>query len=311
MDKSKRLTRDFKRLAKQQIKHLATTKGSSPRYLKQVSWLIETIAIGCTDVAIGIVLIVALTGMKMYAVWPILVGGGAWQFSRYLFLKACPIILELTIPLVVIINALLVAMVVVIDTAIVALDAIFTVVNDVIDVVNIIAGHKIISFRFTLQKWIKIPQITYAEFRDAISALPPTCAKFDNMEKIVLFFMRLGLHDYTCPTTRVLWPLPLVFAIVNELLSPFFFGSAAPNPHKNDMNCEDGGNANVYDFICAGLGGGYVMTEFFFPSIVMFIVISVIGAGIWRLFKASLYSLYLGLEILVSVLVLFLDIVTF
>ncbi len=314
-DKALRLTKAAKRSARQHIQHLAAANTKSSRYIKSVSWVIEMIALGCSDVAIGIGLIIITTGLKVYAMWPLLFYGGVFIAARWLILLMCPLLLQLTVPIVIIINALLVGFVVVVDAAISALDIVMTGLNDVIGVINdldrVFTGHKLTDFSFPLVKWIKIPQITYSEFSNTIKALPPTCTKFDTMPKIMLFFMRYGLHDYTCPTVRFLWPAPTFYGILEALLSWTYYGDAMPNPSKAGANCVGSQSITVYDSICASMGIGYLFTEFFFPSIVVFIVAFAIGTGVIRLLRASLYTLYLATEVGLGVAVLFLDIVTF
>lgn len=314
-EKALRLTKAAKRSAQQHIQHLAATKSKSSRYIKSVSWVIEMIALGCADIAIGVGLIIITTGLKVYAMWPLLFYGGVFIAARWLVLLLCPLLLELTVPIVIIINALLVGFVVVVDAAISALDIVMTGLNDVIGIINdldrVFTGHKLTSFSFPLVKWIKIPQITYSEFANTIKALPPTCTKFDSMPKIVVFFMRYGLHDYTCPVTRFLWPAPTFYAILETLLSWTYYGEAMPNTFKAGANCVGSQTITIYDSICASMGIGYLFTEFFFPSIVVFIVVFAIGVGVLRLLRASLYTFYLSIEVVLGVAVLFLDIVTF
>lgn len=255
-----------------------------------------------------------LTGVKLYAMYPLITYGGALVVFRFMLLSFCPILLQMTIPIVDIINALLVAMLVVVDVAIGAVDAIMATVNTIIDVINDVSkffgGHKVTNFHFTLQKFAKITTITYSEFRTVVRTLPLVCKNYDSMPSIVEFFMKYGLHTYTCAFVRFLWPLPTFYNIMEALLSWTYYGDARPNPHNINENCFADQGVSTYDFVCSGLGVGYLFLEFFFPTLVVFIFATTIGPGLWRLLKASLYSIYTAILITLKVTTLFLDIVT-
>lgn len=278
-------------------------------------WIIKNVAIGSVDVAIGFVLAVVLTALKLYALWPLFVYGIAFLGFRWLFLLACPILLELTVPIVIIINAILIACQIVVDGAILYIDLIMTEINLVIDLINdadeFFGGHKLTNFQFHLLKFPKIGQITYSEFSNALKTIPPTCKNFDSMYKIVSFFMRYGLHEYTCPLVRVLWPLPSFYQVAEGILGWTYYGSANPFPYGGDTNCNGNGQVTIYDSICAGLGIGYVFLEFFLPIIVLFIVLTVIGKGMSRLLSAMFYSIYVSVDVLVTGLSLFFDVIAF
>lgn len=308
------LAKSVKRAARQHIQHLAASSSSSSRYLRGVTWIVEMLALGCADVAIGLCLVVVLTGLKIYALWPLIVFGGVLVAARWIFLLMCPLLLALTVPIVIIINALLLAFTVIVDVAITVMDAYMMYINAIITVINdldkIFTGHKLTNFSFSLVKWITIPPITYSEFERTIKALPPTCTEFDSMPKIVLFFMRYGIHEYTCSAVRFLWPLPTFYDTTETLLGWSYYGDAMPNPFKDGANCAASEDVTVYDGICASLGIGYLFLEFFLPAIIIFIVVFTIGTGVVRLARASFYTVYLGLEMFLGTVVLFFDIVT-
>ena len=294
------------------IENMTSEKSSD---LSRVMWIIKNIALGTTDVAIGLVLIVVVSSLKLYALWPLAVYGGALVAFRWLFLLACPVLHELTVPIVIIINALLVGFMIIVDAAIAAIDIIIEAVNGIVDIVNsldkLFTGHKATNFQLHLVKFPKTPLITYTEFSNAIKTIPPTCKNFDSVFKIISFFMRYGLHEYTCPLVRVLWPLPSFYQAAEGLLSWTYYGSANPYPYGSESNCNADGQVTIYDSICAGLGVGYVFLEFFLPVIILFIVLSIIGKGVGRLLSATFYTIYISLEFVAISLSLFFDVVAF
>lgn len=301
--------RQVRRKTRDRIGAISTDKGLTA---KRILWILKNIAIGCADVAIGLLLMVMLTALKVYALWPLLFYGGGLVGFRWLFLKACPILLDLTVPIVIIINSLLAAFMFIVDTAIVALDFTMDVVNGIVDLVNaadkLFTGHKATNFQFTLVKFPNVPLITYSEFQNAIKTLPPTCAKFDSVFKIVGFFMQYGLHSYTCALVRVLWPLPNFYSSMETLFGWTYYGTAVPTPFTPDANCGADASVTVYDGICAGLGIGYLFVEFFFPIIVVFIVVSTIGKGLYRLLSTTLFTIYVSLDSLFALSVLLFDV---
>ena len=301
------LSREAKLAARDRIRRATASSSSSSHIL----WILETLAIGCVDIGVGLLLIVLTTALKIYAVWPLLFYGGALIAFRWLILLACPLLVKLTVPIVIIINALLMGFLVIVDVAVGALDVVMEFVNRIINVINaadkFFGGHKLTNFQFSLVKFPKISPITYTEFSTTLKVLPPTCSKFDSMWSIVGFFMQYGLHGYTCPVARVLWPLPNFYAVVETLLSWTYYGTAVPNVFQPRANCAADGTVTTYDSICAGMGVGYLFIEFFFPAIIIFIITTTIGSGILRILRATAWTLYLALEFAVVSGALLLD----
>lgn len=305
------VARRLKKLSRERIQHAVAT--GKHRYIRKVSWIIEMLAIGCADTAIGVVMIVVLCGLKIYAMWPLVVYGAAFVVARYIVLLVlCPLMIDMARVMVPAINALLWAMVAIVDVGITALDAVFVVVNDIIDIVNFLAGNRLTSFQFALVKWVKrVPQITLSEYETVFRTLPVVCTKFNSMPAIVDFFMKYSLHKYTCPVVRFLWPLPTVYRILDATLSWTYYGSPQPNPFLKDANCAASSDVTGYDFACSGLGVGYVFLEFFLPAIILFIVLTSIGPGLWRMGRASLYVIYLFIVADIDIAFLFIDILTY
>lgn len=299
---------NIKKSAHKRLERIGSSSNGTTRTL---SWIVRTFAIGTVDIAIGIILIIITTGMKIYAMWPLVNYGLLFLFARFIFLLiVCPLFIAMADILVPTINALIWAMVAVLDVAITALDALFIVFNDVIDIINFIAGHKITSFSFPLEKWINnAPQISYSEFRNTFTILPAVCTQYDSMPKIVKFFLEYGLHDYTCPAVRFTWPLPTFYNILRVLLDFTYKGSAQPDPFNRNANCMALFQVTLYDFTCSGMGIGYLFLEFFLPAIILFIVIFAIGGGLLRVFQASMYSIYIALRIVLATIIMFFDIV--
>ena len=73
---------------------------------------------------------------------------------------------------------------------------------------------------------------------------------------IALFLFRLGLHEYTCPVVRALYPVKWLFDASDALLSWSFYDGAEPFPLQPEQNCAGSGYNNAYDDVCCALGIG-------------------------------------------------------
>lgn len=91
-----------------------------------------------------------------------------------------------------------------------------------------------------------------------MSRIPPLCTKFDNAGVIIQYIIRINVHEYTCPAVRYLYPLQWLFEVCQSALSWTYYGSAAPFTNVDGENClrvDD----TTYEYICCGLGLGYLV----------------------------------------------------
>jgi hypothetical protein len=136
------------------------------------------------DITTGLVGIVPLLAIKGYALFALMMGGVVAVEARTLFIWMCPTLLACTKPIVVVINLLLLFLERFVNSAIVVIDAIIVIVN----ALKSIFGHHHMTNH--LLHWVHINSISDHQFRQVVSSIPITCARYDNMPTIFQFLVR-------------------------------------------------------------------------------------------------------------------------
>ena len=120
----------------------------------------------------------------------------------------------------------------------------------VLDVVNLIIrairtfDHHLHAHEVQLIHWVHIPSITVAEFKRVVGTLVSTCKHFDSFNSIALFLLKLGLHEYTCPVVRALYPATFLYEFSDDLLGWSYYDGSAPFPEQEHENCAASGRNN-------------------------------------------------------------------
>lgn len=276
-------------------------------FSKHVKWILETLMAGVVQLAIGTAFLVVLVAMKFYVWFVFLFAGVLWLLARRLFLWMIPVLLKLTIPIVDVINAILVVFTVVLDVVILAIRAIEDAVNDISGLFD--HGHKVFG---NIPNYVPIPKITPAEFRDTLQSIPPVCPRYNSPGSVFTFMTRHWLHRYACPATRFLYPVQWAYNPVASALGPWaYYGGSEPFPNTPGQNCNQHANIGFADYICVGLGGGWVILGIALPIILIAILLFSIRGALSNFTKASLYTLYLGTRAAIDSIILFIDMIAF
>jgi hypothetical protein len=282
---------------------------------QRVAWFIQTLVGAILDLVFGMVLFLLDLFMWSWEIGVLLLCGLLLIAVRDLFLALCPVMLSNYKFATDIINAILVFMEIGVDVAITALDAVLGVVNTLIQIANDISklsGHgKLTGFQFKLIHWIPIETVSYAEVKEALSTLPPTCVHFNTSGKVLLWFVQYGLSDYVCPVVRFVYPDPGVYALANGLLGFMIRGSARPELFAPGDNCAEGRDSNRYDYACAGMGIGYVLLDVFLAIVLLYLVLRDLWPSISKSLQLGFYIVVIGIEDVYEIIVVTLTILFF
>lgn len=223
----------------------------------------------------------------------------AWIGLRWLVIVSVPIILDISGPLTAVIDLLVVTFRVFYNGVSLALQALISAVN-VIKTILFIGGSPL----HDPAPPDTLRTITDAQFRAALQQIPQVCPHYNNANIIIQTLFRLALHTPVCITRRYLWPLTWLYDSL-EWWSYFYFGSAEPNPNDPDANCNARAGLDTIDFICMGLGGGFVT---FLLGVILVIVIVVFAfrEAIYDAIVVSLYTVWIvfnaGIDVMVAVM---------
>jgi hypothetical protein len=282
---------------------------------QRIEWIMYMCITGTLDFVFGIVLFGIELFIWAWAEGPLLLFGITLVVVRDLFLALCPIMLRQYKFFTVILNAILGFMEAGVDVAITALDAIFVVINVVINIINGISkltGHKnVTNFQFKLLHWIPIDQLSYSQVKEVLSTLPPTCRRFDTSGKVLQWYAKLGLHEYTCPLARYVYPLSWFYSMTSSVLSPLYYGSAEPLLFVPTDNCAQGADNNKYDMACAGMGLSFVLLDVFLLALIGYLFLKDMWPSLVKFSTLGFYFAEVGLIDAYEILIVTLSIVFF
>jgi len=192
---------------------------------------------------------------------------------RALFLAWVPAFLGASDLIVFIIDAIIVILDLFINIAIGIIDAI-------IAAVALLGGGGLSHAHFINWVWIKV--ISFNKVNRAIRNVAATCRSYNNAGIIIQFLVRYNVHEYTCPAVRYVYPMQWLYNVCVSVLSWTYYGSAAPITDAPSKNCEMPGQQSA-DYICVGLGIGFILIEVLLPIFLVYILITQLGRGIGRI----------------------------
>lgn len=225
----------------------------------KVIWIVETLVTGTVDLIVGLVKFANFLILEFFVLITLLGLALGWILARDLFLWMCPELRYMTIPIVILINVITNVFIVLWDAVVFLSLGIQKSVNGIISAIDSLGAHiGHFNLPFT-NKYLKFETITYSEYDSVLRALPPICKKYNTAESVFRFILRTTLHGYTCPITRYFWPIRWFYNILSSILAYWtYYGSAVPDPNGHNENCDTMETVTSYDYICAGMGGGYV-----------------------------------------------------
>jgi hypothetical protein len=273
------------------------------RFAHHAKWILERTVVGVTRLAVATVEFAVICALKFYVLFPFAWIGVFAIFARRLFIWSIPTLLKLTGPLVFTIN-------IIIDWLTLVLDEVVLVVRAIEGVVNAIAklfpGHH--SVFNSIPNYPSVFQITDAEFRATLKAIPPTCVRFQSASSISFFFSKYGLHSTVCPAVRYTYPIEWVYTIVSGFFKPWaYYGDAAPFPNTPGQNCESDGAVTNTDFLCAGIGVGYIILDLALPILIIAIFLFVTVTALYDIVSAGVYTFYIAAGIGIDTVVILID----
>ena len=201
---------------------------------------------------------------------------------------------ELVIYAAPLVEAQVAILVVVLDIIITFAQIVYTIVDDIIEIIKILSGS---TGHFGKPHFVEFDP---GDAIDEIQHLHDTCAPYNNpftmLEDVILYYS----HKPTCYLARYLYPVDWVYNFANPVLSMFYKGSADPIVSENpnlDVNCRAN---NLYDTVpwdCMALGAGFFLIEILIPLLLFLIILFCIWGGLWDVIKGGVEAFFLAVYI--------------
>jgi len=151
------------------------------------------------------------------------------------------------------------------DVVWVIFTAIRGVIEIIIDAVRIIEGKH--PNHISLKG--KPAHITNAQMEHFFRTTPSACHEYTTLAKVLVLPLRHYASAIVCPILRYLWPVPWMYTAAHGILGWLSF-DPTPIAGAPPRNCEV--PANDVDFLCVGLGSGYIVLEIVFPALILILV---------------------------------------
>jgi hypothetical protein len=195
-----------------------------------------------------------------------------------------------------VVNTIIKFLNVAIDGFVTALDAVMSVVNLVVDIVNdasaLFGGKKLINFQFDLVRWITMNTVSSNELKEVLVSLPATCVRFDSVSEIFVWSTKLLFNKSICPLVRYIYPVEWLYTPISTITAPWmYYGSAEPVLFRPDTNCALGHKDNPYEYACVGLAVGIIILGLWITVCIVYIYGWSLGPGIHKF--ASLFVFFL------------------
>lgn len=114
--------------------------------------------------------------------------------------------------------------------------------------------------------------VTADGLRRAFTDLPARCVAYEGVAPVLSGAAKATLSNYTCPVIRATWPVPWLYTITDGVLGWTSENAVPPNAYYSGQrpgNCEETYTA---DWLCIGLGAGYVALEVLLPLLLILIL---------------------------------------
>lgn len=243
---------------------------------QRMRWVVQTLIDMTISLFFGLIKVAIDLFLWSWEIGTLLLVGLGLVELRLLIIILCPVMLQQYKFATFIINAILIFLEIGVNVLITAVDEAFIIVNSIITILNDISqisGHKkVTNFRFHLIYWIPIQTLSYAQVKQALTSIPPTCKRYDTSNKVLQFFISEGLTQYTCPLVRFTWPDPTVYKIAYAVLGFTIRGNPEPDVYDPNKNCNPV-STTVYDYICAGMGTSFVFLDTFLAIFIIYLTL--------------------------------------
>ena len=246
--------------------------------------VVEEAMFGALDSAEGIGIFLGLFVGFAYDLGIMLLLGISLVVSRAVILAMIPFILRHSVIFLDIINFLIYFFNFFVDACI-------TIIDEIIFLIKIFGGLRGVNWI----QWIEIETVSKNSFKRFLTSVSSSCGRYDDAGSILRFIFGETIGSSTCPAVRFLSPLPAIERAASGALSWTYCGTARPITDVSDENCS-GCHASTGDYVCAGLGIGYIVLEILVPFFITAVFLFSMRTGLWHISRALFFSTYFIIE---------------
>lgn len=195
---------------------------------------------------------------NIFMLWFVFTLGATLVVMRWAILEMCPYGARHSKAFTNVVNGFL-------DVVWVIFTAIRGVIEVIIDAVRIIEGKH--PNHISLDG--KPAHVSNAQMEEFFRTTPSACHEYTTLAKVLVLPLRHYASAIVCPMLRYIWPVPWLYTAGHALFGWLSF-DPTPIAGAPPRNCEV--PHNDVDFLCVGLGSGYIVLEIVFPALILILV---------------------------------------
>lgn len=148
-------------------------------------------------------------------------------------------------------------------------------------VCNVPSRPKTIPFKsFKNQSYVSPSQV-----RHALDRVTVACVQYDNVPDMTTLAFRKYLGPSVCPMVRYLFPVSFLYEAALSIA--WFSPDPTPIGYPGENNCKET-RANEFDFVCLGMGSGFIVLELLLPLFILTLLLAAMTVPFFHLISVLL-----------------------
>lgn len=127
--------------------------------------------------------------------------------------------------------------------------------------------------------------VSPSQVRHALDRVTVACVKYDNVPDILTLAFRKYLGPSVCPMVRYLFPVSFLYEAALSIA--WFSPDPTPIGYAGENNCKTTGTNN-FDFVCMGMGSGYIVLELILPLFILILLLAAMTVPTFHLISVLL-----------------------
>lgn len=122
--------------------------------------------------------------------------------------------------------------------------------------------------------------VSPGQVRQALDRVTVACVKYDSVPEMISLALRKFLGPTVCPMVRYLYPVPFLYEAALQVA--WFTPDPTPLGYAGENNCQVS-EAARFDFVCTGMGFGYIVNELLLPLFIGILLLSAMAIPVLHL----------------------------
>lgn len=122
--------------------------------------------------------------------------------------------------------------------------------------------------------------VSPTQVRQALDRVTVACERYDSVSTMLTLALAEYLGPTVCPMVRYLYPVPFLYDGARSIA--WFSPDPTPIGYAGENNCKVT-TEDQFDYVCTGMGLGYIVTEFLLPLFIGILLLSAMALPLMHL----------------------------